>query len=104
MVLPRLTLKRVFFYVVCLTGTLLVFINVRQKDIWHNLRAEPAQTTRSLDSVKVSFFFIFFIIIVCEQTHLKININYILGYCSFLNFSHLSLSIFLYDQDHLYFQ
>ncbi|KAL7286859.1 hypothetical protein TKK_0018995 [Trichogramma kaykai] len=47
MPLPRLTLKRVFLYIVCLTGTFLVFVNVKQKEIWHGMRAESVQPTKT---------------------------------------------------------
>ncbi|XP_014229066.1 glycoprotein 3-alpha-L-fucosyltransferase A isoform X2 [Trichogramma pretiosum] len=61
MPLPRLTLKRVFLYIVCLTGTFLVFVNVKQKEIWHGMRAESVQPTKTaaaaaaaLENAKVS--------------------------------------------------
>lgn len=41
--LPRLSLKRCFVYVLCLTGMLLVVVNIRQKDIWHTLRTDVVQ-------------------------------------------------------------
>ncbi|KAF7403983.1 hypothetical protein HZH68_006777 [Vespula germanica] len=41
--LPRLSLKRCFLYVFCLTGMLLVLMNVRQKEIWHAMRSDPVQ-------------------------------------------------------------
>ncbi|KAJ8673912.1 hypothetical protein QAD02_005174 [Eretmocerus hayati] len=34
--LPRLSLKRCFVYILCLTGGLLVLVNVRQKEIWRS--------------------------------------------------------------------
>ncbi|XP_070511149.1 glycoprotein 3-alpha-L-fucosyltransferase A isoform X5 [Cardiocondyla obscurior] len=40
---PRFSLKRYFFYVLCLTGTLLVLLNLLQDDIWHSMRPHPAQ-------------------------------------------------------------
>ncbi|OXU31433.1 hypothetical protein TSAR_004711 [Trichomalopsis sarcophagae] len=43
MALPRLSLKRCFLYVVCITGMLLVVMNVRQKEIWHGIRPEQVQ-------------------------------------------------------------
>lgn len=41
--LPRFSLKRYFFYVLCLTGTLLVLLNLLQDDIWHSTRPHPGQ-------------------------------------------------------------
>lgn len=39
--LPRFSLKRYFFYVLCLTGTLLVLLNLLQNEIWHSARPHP---------------------------------------------------------------
>lgn len=39
--LPRFSLKRYFFYVLCLTGTLLVLLNLLQDEIWHSIRSHP---------------------------------------------------------------
>lgn len=39
--LPRFSLKRYFFYVLCLTGTLLVLLNLLQDEIWHSVRPHP---------------------------------------------------------------
>ncbi|RLU22705.1 hypothetical protein DMN91_004983 [Ooceraea biroi] len=41
--LPRFSLKRYFFYVLCLTGTLLVLLNLLQDEIWHSMRPHPGQ-------------------------------------------------------------
>ncbi|XP_011496319.1 PREDICTED: glycoprotein 3-alpha-L-fucosyltransferase A [Ceratosolen solmsi marchali] len=55
MALPRLSLKRCFLYIVCLTGMLLVLVNVRQKEFWHGMRPEQVQAVRPMgDSTKIS--------------------------------------------------
>ncbi|XP_012276310.1 glycoprotein 3-alpha-L-fucosyltransferase A isoform X2 [Orussus abietinus] len=48
--LPRLSPKRCFLYVFCLTGMLLVIANVRQKEIWHTMRPDvgPVQSVRAM--------------------------------------------------------
>ncbi|KAG5320375.1 FUCTA fucosyltransferase, partial [Pseudoatta argentina] len=44
MALPRFSLKRYFFYVLCLTGTLIVLLNLlREDEIWHSMRPHPSQ-------------------------------------------------------------
>ncbi|XP_066603353.1 glycoprotein 3-alpha-L-fucosyltransferase A isoform X2 [Prorops nasuta] len=55
--LPRLSLKRCFLYAFCLTGTLLVLMNVRQKEFWHSMRpselAQPDTLRPAVDSTKM---------------------------------------------------
>lgn len=42
--LPRFSLKGYFFYVLCLSGLLLVILNLLQDEIWHRMRPHPGQT------------------------------------------------------------
>ncbi|XP_043266211.1 glycoprotein 3-alpha-L-fucosyltransferase A [Colletes gigas] len=42
--LPRFSLKGYFLYVLCLSGLLLVILNLLQDEIWHRMRPHSAQT------------------------------------------------------------
>ncbi|XP_031834464.1 glycoprotein 3-alpha-L-fucosyltransferase A isoform X1 [Nomia melanderi] len=54
--LPRLSLRGSFFYVLCLSGLLLVILNLLQDEIWHRMRPHPGQTqsVRVSDNTKVA--------------------------------------------------
>ncbi|XP_078036874.1 glycoprotein 3-alpha-L-fucosyltransferase A [Augochlora pura] len=53
--LPRFSLKGSFLYVLCLSGLLLVILNLLQDEIWHRMRPHPAQTlsARVSDNTKI---------------------------------------------------
>ncbi|XP_029162756.1 glycoprotein 3-alpha-L-fucosyltransferase A-like isoform X1 [Nylanderia fulva] len=46
--LPRISLKRYFFYALCLTGSLLVLLNSLQDEIWHSIRPHPPGQPQSV--------------------------------------------------------
>ena len=75
--LPRLSLKRCFLYAICITGMLVVVMNVRQKEIWHTVCSdtEPDQSSR----------------VVSEGT--KVNIHQIHSHNFPFNVSSLLISI-----------
>ncbi|XP_076655080.1 glycoprotein 3-alpha-L-fucosyltransferase A isoform X1 [Halictus rubicundus] len=53
--LPRFSLKGSFFYVLCLSGLLLVILNLLQDEIWHRMRPHPGQpgSVRVSDNTKI---------------------------------------------------
>ncbi|XP_076174536.1 glycoprotein 3-alpha-L-fucosyltransferase A [Ptiloglossa arizonensis] len=54
--LPRFSLKGYFFYVLCLSGLLLVILNLLQDEIWHRMRPHTGQTqpAHAADNTKIN--------------------------------------------------